>query len=110
MRVGKNCLIFLVLADVLRILALVLVQCVSAVLHFAGIEVDDELLILVSLDCVVSPCVSWVARVNDGVASGLGGALVLFGGCGSNIVLFLTHSARRAEGVLGMRSLYLQWG
>ena len=70
-RVGKNCLISLVLVDVLRFLASVMVQCVLAVLRFAGIEVDDKLLFLVSLDCVVSPCVSWVARVNGGVRRGL---------------------------------------
>ncbi len=98
------------LANVLRFLASVMVQCVLAVWRFAGIAVDDILLFLVSLDCVVSPCVSWVARVNGGVASGLGGALVLFGGCDSNIVPFLTHLARRAEGVLGMRGLELRWG
>ena len=59
--------------------------------------------------CGVILCIL-VARVNGGVASGLGGALVLSGGCGSNIVPSLTLFARRAEGVLGMHGLELRWG
>jgi hypothetical protein len=100
----------LMLVDVLRFLASLMVQWVLAVCRFAGIAFDVIWLVSDSLDCVVSPCVSWVARVNGGVASGLGGALVLFGGCGSNIVPCMAHFARRAEGVLGVRGLELRWG
>jgi hypothetical protein len=57
----------------------------------------------ISLAWVLSLGASCVARVNGGVASGLGGTLVLFGGCGSNIVPFLTHIAQRAEGVWDMQ-------
>ena len=56
------------------LLASVMVQWVLAVFCFAGITVDVIWLVSVSLGCVVSPCVSWVTRVNGGVASGLGGA------------------------------------
>ncbi len=61
------------------------------------------------LSCVLSG-VSCVARVNGGVASGLGGALILFRGFGSNIVPSVTHSARRAEGVLDMQCQWSLWG
>ncbi len=64
----------------------------------------------ISLSCVLSVGVSCVARVNGGVASGLGGALILFRGCGSNIVPSVTHFARRAEGVLGMQCQWSLWG
>ena len=87
-----------------------MVQWLLSVWRFECIVVVGMRLLPFSLDCVVSLCVSWVARVNGGVASGLGGALVLSGGCGSNIVPFLTHFAQRAEGVLGMLDLGLRWG
>ena len=87
--------------------AFAMVQWLLSVWRFECIVVVGMRLLSFSLDCVVSLCVSWVARVNGGVASGLGGALVLSRGCGSNIVPFLTHFARRAEGVLGMLDLEL---
>ena len=105
--VVKNVLISLVSVDVLHFLAFVVVKRLRSVWRFVCVVVVGVWLFLFSLVCVVSYCVSWVARVNGGVASGLGGALVLSGGCGSNIVPSLTHFARRAEGVLGMHGLEL---
>ena len=101
--VVKNVLISLVSVDVLLLLFFAMVQWLLSVWRFECIAVVSMRLLSFSLDCVASLCVSWVARVNGGVASGLGGALVLFVGFGSNIVPFLTPIARRAEGVWGMR-------
>ena len=83
--------------------AFAMVQWLLSVWRFECIVVVGMRLRPFSLDCVVSLCVSWVARVNGGVASGLGGALALIVGFGSNIVSCLAHFARRAEGVWGMR-------
>ena len=108
--VVKKFLMSLVSVGVLHFLAFVIVKWLRSGWRFVCVVVVGMWLLLFSLVCVVSYCVSWVARVNGGVASGLGGALVLSGGCGSNIVPFLTYFAQRAEGVLGMLDLDLRWG
>ena len=108
--VVKNVLMSLVSVDVLNFLAFAMVKWLQSVWRFVCIVVVGISLLSFWLGCVASLCVSWVARVNGGVASGLGGALVLSRGCGSNIVPSQTHFARRAEGVLGMQRLWLRWG
>ena len=107
--VVKNVLMSLVSVDALDFLAFAMVKWLRSVCRFVWVVVVGMRLFLFSLVCVVSYSVSWVAWVNGGVASGLGGALVLSRGCDSNIVLFQTHFARRAEGVLGMLGLGLRW-
>ena len=106
--VVNNVLMSLVSVDVLHFLAFAMAKWLLSVWRFVCVVVVGMRLFPFSLVCVVSLSVSWVARVNGGVASGLGGALVLSRGCGSNIVPFLTHIARRAEGVLGMHGLGFQ--
>jgi hypothetical protein len=100
---GKNRLMSSMLLAVLRFLASVVIRCDALVRSFRVGTGGKGQASSISLAWVLSLGTSCVARVNGGVASGLGGALVLFGGCGSNIVPFLTHIARRAEGVWDMQ-------
>ena len=101
--VWKNCLMSWMSVGGLRFLAIVMVRRVLELCGLGAILAVGIWVLPFALGGMVSSSVSWVARVKDGVASGLGGALVLFMGFGSNIVPCLAHFARRAEGVWGMQ-------
>ena len=87
----------------LRFLASVMVRRVLELCGLGAILAVGIWVLSFAPGSMVSSSVSCVAGVKGGVASGLGGALVLFVGFGSNIVPCLAHFARRAEGVWGMR-------